>query len=49
MPKVTYITPSGENVVVEDAIGNLMEIALEYDIEGSRGLVVVVVPVPPVT
>lgn len=37
MSKVTYITPSGENVVVEDAIGNLMEIALEHDIEGIEG------------
>ena len=37
MAKVTYITPSGEEVVVEDAIGNLMEIAREHDVEGIEG------------
>ncbi len=37
MAKVTYITPGGEEVVVEDAIGNLMEIAREYDVEGIEG------------
>ena len=37
MAKVTYITPSGNEVVVEDAIGNLMEIAREYDVEGIEG------------
>ena len=38
MAKVTYITPSGNEVVVEDAIGNLMEIAREYDVEGIEGM-----------
>ena len=37
MAKVTYITPSGNEVVVEDANGNLMEIAREYDVEGIEG------------
>jgi 2Fe-2S ferredoxin len=37
MAKVTYITPSGEEVVVEDAIGNLMEIAREHGVEGIEG------------
>ena len=37
MAKVTYITPSGEEIVVEDAIGNLMEIARENDVEGIEG------------
>ena len=37
MAKLTYITPSGNEVVVEDAIGNLMEIAREYDVEGIEG------------
>ena len=37
MAKVKYITPSGNEVVVEDAIGNLMEIAREYDVEGIEG------------
>ena len=37
MAKVTYITPSGNEVVVEDATGNLMEIAREYDVEGIEG------------
>ena len=37
MAKVTYITPSGNEVVVEDAIGNLMEIAREYAVEGIEG------------
>ena len=42
MAKVTYITPSGEEIVVEDAIGNLMEIARENDVEGIEGACVVV-------
>ena len=37
MAIVTYITPSGNEVVVDDAIGNLMEIAREYDVEGIEG------------
>ena len=37
MAKVTYITPIGNEVIVEDAIGNLMEIAREYDVEGIEG------------
>jgi len=37
MPKVTFITEDGKETVIEDAIGNLMEIAREYDIEGIEG------------
>jgi 2Fe-2S ferredoxin len=37
MAKVTYITPGGEEVVVEDAVGNLMEIAREHDVDGIEG------------
>lgn len=34
---VTYITPSGSKVVVEEAIANLLEIALEYDVVCVEG------------
>jgi len=37
MAKVTYITPSGNEITVEDAIGNLMEIARDNDVEGIEG------------
>lgn len=37
MPKVTYITPSGETVVVPDAQDNLMEAAVEAGVEGIQG------------
>lgn len=37
MPKITYIQQNGEKVVVEDAIGTLMEIATENDVEGITG------------
>ena len=37
MPKVTFIQPSGERVVVDNAAGTLMEIALEHDVEGITG------------
>ena len=37
MPKVTYITPDGSKVVVEDGEGNLMNIAIENQIEGIDG------------
>jgi len=34
MPKVTFITPDGESVVVENASGSLMETAIEHGVEG---------------
>lgn len=37
MPKVTFISQDGKETIVEDAIGNLMEIAREYDVEGIEG------------
>lgn len=37
MAKVTFVTESGEEVVVENAIGTLMEIAVENDVEGIDG------------
>lgn len=37
MPKVTFITAKGESVVVEDAAGSLMEIALDNQVEGIEG------------
>ncbi|MCC5836027.1 MAG: 2Fe-2S iron-sulfur cluster binding domain-containing protein [Opitutales bacterium] len=37
MPKVTLITPSKEKVILEDAIGTLMEAALDADVEGIDG------------
>ena len=37
MPKITYIQQDGERVVVENAIGNLMEIATANDVEGITG------------
>ena len=37
MAKVTFITEDGKQTTVENAIGNLMEIAREHDIEGHRG------------
>ena len=37
MAKVTYITPTGEKVVVEKAMGTLMEAAVEHDVEGIEG------------
>ena len=35
--KITFITQDGSKVVVEDAIGTLMEVATEYDVEGIDG------------
>lgn len=37
MPTVTYITPDGERVVVENADGNLMTAAVEKQVEGIDG------------
>ena len=37
MPKVTFITPSGTKVTLEDVGGNLMEIAQDHEIEGIDG------------
>ena len=36
MPKVTFIAEDGKETLIEDAVGNLMEIAREYDVEGIR-------------
>ena len=37
MPKITYITPDGESIVVENAEGNLMNIAVENQVDGIDG------------
>jgi len=37
MPKVTYITPDGGEVVVENAEGNLMTAAVENNVAGIDG------------
>ena len=37
MAKVTFIQQDGGKVVVEDAIGTLMEIATDHDVEGITG------------
>ena len=37
MPKVTFITLEGESVEVENAIGTLMEVAQEHEVEGITG------------
>jgi ferredoxin, 2Fe-2S len=37
MPKVTFIQQDGERVVVENAVGNLMEIAIDNNVEGITG------------
>jgi len=37
MPKITYIQQNGEKVFVDDADGNLMEIATDNDVEGITG------------
>ncbi len=37
MPKITYITPDGEEVVVENASGDLMSAAVESGVEGIAG------------
>lgn len=37
MATVTFITPGGEQVVIEDATGNLMEIATDNDVDGIDG------------
>ena len=37
MPKVTFLTPDGKTVEIENAVGTLMEIALENDIDGITG------------
>lgn len=38
MPKVTYITPSGQAMTVEAASGNLMEIAKANQVPGVLGI-----------
>ena len=37
MPKVTFITPDGETVVVENVEGDLMNIAVEHNVDGIDG------------
>ena len=37
MPKVTFLTPDGKTVEIENAVGTLMEVALENDIDGITG------------
>ncbi len=37
MATITFIKPDGEAVVIKDAIGTLMEIATENDVEGIDG------------
>ncbi len=37
MPKVTFITRDGKEVVVPDGCGTLMEIGREHEIEGIEG------------
>lgn len=37
MATVTYITKNGTEITAEDAIGNLMEIALDNDVDGIEG------------
>jgi 2Fe-2S ferredoxin len=37
MPKVTFIQTDGKRVVVEDAVGTLMEIATDNEVEGITG------------
>lgn len=37
MPKVTYITSSGNEIVVPDAEDNLMQAAVENEVEGILG------------
>jgi 2Fe-2S ferredoxin len=34
MPKVTFITPDGEKITVDDAEGTLMEVASDYQVPG---------------
>lgn len=37
MANVTYITPDGEEIVVENAEGNLMKIAVDNQVDGIDG------------
>ncbi|MDE0838232.1 MAG: 2Fe-2S iron-sulfur cluster-binding protein [Kiritimatiellae bacterium] len=37
MSKVSYITPDGSDVVVENAEGNLMKIAVDNQVDGIDG------------
>lgn len=37
MPRVTFITPNGEEVVVDDASGNLMSTAVDHGVDGIDG------------
>ena len=37
MSQVTFISPEGEEVVVKNAVGNLMEIATKHGVKGIEG------------
>lgn len=37
MSKVTFITPEGAAIEIVNAVGTLMEIALEHEVEGISG------------
>ncbi|NDA94181.1 MAG: hypothetical protein EBX90_13055 [Betaproteobacteria bacterium] len=37
MPKITYITPGGKTIVVENAHGTLMSAAVANHVEGIEG------------
>jgi len=37
MPNVTFITPEQEQITIENAVGNLMEIATFNDVDGIEG------------
>ncbi len=37
MPKITYIKPDGTPLTIENAEGNLMEIAVENGVDGITG------------
>ena len=37
MPRVTFTTPCGEKVTLENVAGNLMEIAQYHEVEGIDG------------
>lgn len=37
MPRVTYLTPDGETVLVENATGTLMSAAVDHQVQGIDG------------
>ncbi len=37
MSQVTFISSEGEEIVVKNAVGNLMEIATQHNVEGIEG------------